>query len=113
MMQGGTATDALIYDLFHMKTRFRRAKAEFAIAKQEKKVEKRLPYLVQARQDLKEALDPGNDDTSATAIEACKKMLLEVSKELHQTKVTFLNEKENRSHADWDYQVLVYRSLCH
>ena len=76
-----------------MKTRFRRTKAELAIAKQEKKVEKRLPYLVQVRKDLNEAMDPRNDDTSAAAIEACKKMLLEVSKELNQTKITFLTNK--------------------
>jgi len=109
---GQTATEALIYDRFHEKTRIRRAKAELAIAKEKETVDKRIPYLVQAEKDLNEVMDWEDDSTSSAAKDACKKMLLEVKEELNRTKVAFLEEEEKRSDMDWEYRVVLYRSYC-
>lgn len=99
-----TATDALIIDADHDKSRIRRAKAELSLYKEK---EESLPYLVQARHDLKEVLK--NPRASAVASETARTLL---------DKADDFFEKERQKCAegspgsDFDMRVRSLDSVC-
>ncbi len=103
----GRATDALVLDCDHAKSRIRRAKAELAIYKQQHS----LPYLAQACHDLEEVLtdaDPGPNH-GTLAIETAQKLLHEV-KELLEIERQKMAEESPQT--NFDLLVRIYKSKC-
>ena len=106
----GRATDALVLDSYHAKSRIRRAKAELAIYKQKGS----LCSLAQACHDLEEVLTGADDgsgglDHAKIAIETAQKLLHEAKEflEIERHKMA-----EDRPQADFDLLVRLYKSKC-
>ena len=102
-----TATDALVYLNQHKKSRIRRSKAQFAIAKQRgDKLENNLRYIVQARTDL---MALHRVRVSAAASEIFKTMFPEVNEECARIKVDIWDKRPN---FDYDTFVCTYQKKC-
>jgi hypothetical protein len=99
---GSMATDALMLDASHEKTRIRRAKAELALHKEGSFIS-----LIQANLDLQEVLDGPNP--SAAAIDKANKLLKEVNSELDREEKRMLSKNPN---ADWAFIVRQMKVTC-
>ena len=98
------ATDALILDSDHEKTRIRRAKAELALYRNEKEI---LPYLVQAKHDLEEVLD--SPFSSKNGCEAAQILLEETNELIENERKKFEEESPD---GNFDLGVRVIKSKC-
>jgi len=98
------ATDALIIDDTHAKTRIRRAKAEIALYK---KARKGLAYLAQADRDIREVV---TNFLSKSDIEAVQN--------LHRDEISFYLDQERRKtvkenpNTNFDFTLRVLQSKC-
>ncbi len=108
----GRATDALVLDNDHAKSRIRRAKAELAIYQQQEQGS--LPYLAQACHDLEEVLTGADDgpcgpDHTKIAIEVAQELL-------HETNLLLEIEREKMAEespqTNFDLLVRIYKSKC-
>ena len=95
---GCTATDALMFDNNHEKSRLRRAKAELAIAG--------LPYLVQAQVDLQEIVE---NLYSKAGVKEAKELLNQLDEILDMEKKSKLNQDPD---FDYDFYVRMLKSRC-
>ena len=100
-MEAGTvATNALLFDNSHEKSRMRRAKAELAIAG--------APYLVQALVDLEELV---SEHYSSAGVKQAKELLPQVKEVIEMEKETMKRTKD-ATDEDWDMYVRTLRSRC-
>jgi tetratricopeptide (TPR) repeat protein len=99
---GQTATDALLLDSGHAKSRMRRAKAELAIAG--------ASHLLQAQIDLEEIVNNDGDQKSREGIKQAKEYLEQLD-EILQMEKTALLEKHGSDY-DWDLYVRMMKSKC-
>ena len=95
---GCTATDALMFDNNHEKSRLRRAKAELAIAG--------LPHLVQAQVDLQEIVE---NLYSKAGVKEAKELLNQLDEILDMEKKCKLNQNPD---FDYDFYVRMLKSRC-
>lgn len=99
---GQAATNALLLDSGHEKSRLRRAKAELAIAG--------APRLIQAQVDLEEIVNNADDQKSREGIKQAKEYL-ELLDEVLQMEKTALLEKHGSDY-DWDLYVRSMKATC-
>lgn len=97
-----TATDALLFDGDHEKTRIRRAKAELAFFLQGKS----LAHLVQARFDLQNVIDC---HTTSTGIDKARKLKKEADSLLEKEMIKY---REENPTGDFDIKVRFLNSTC-
>jgi len=102
---GQAATDALLFENGHEKSRMRRAKAALAIAG--------APYLLQAQVDLEEI---ANDEEgqqqqhSRAGVKQAKEYLEQLEEVLEMEKTTLL--EKHGSDYDWDLYVRMMKAKC-
>ena len=96
---GKTATDALVLDNSHEKSRMRRVKAELGLAG--------APQLIQAKLDLEEII---NVHYSKAGVQQANEYLEEVNKLLEMEKQMFA--KAHPESEDWDFFVRLVSSKC-
>jgi len=99
------ATDALILDSDHEKSRIRRAKAELELYKID---QGSLMYLVQAKHDLEEVLN--SPDSSNIGRKTSRTLLVQTKELLDRERQRY--EEESRPETDFKFDVLWLRSLC-
>lgn len=99
------ATDALILDSDHEKSRIRRAKAELELYKIDRES---LAYLVQAKHDLEEVLN--SSDSSISGHRTSKTLLVQTHELLDRERQRY--EEESRPDTDFKFDVLLLRSKC-
>ncbi|GFH50162.1 hypothetical protein CTEN210_06638 [Chaetoceros tenuissimus] len=100
---GQAATDALVYDGNHEKSRLRRAKAEIFLYEEDPG----LHFIVQAKSDLDDILD--DPDSSRQAQESAEVLLKQVTEYLEEEKRKML---EKNPQTDFDFAVRIWKINC-
>lgn len=95
---GDTATEALMFDGSHEKSRLRRAKAELAIAG--------APHLIQAQRDLNEIVE---NKVSKAGVNEAKEYLEQLDELLRMERKALEDKKPD---SDWDFYVRLLKSKC-
>ena len=95
---GAAATDALMFNCSHEKSRLRRAKAEMAIAG--------VYYLVQAKVDLESILE---EKGSKAGLKQAKEYLEELEELLEMEKKKYEKKKPD---SDWNLYIQILRAKC-
>lgn len=105
---GQIATQALLLDSGHEKSRIRRAKAEIVLAAAGD-IKKKSHYLVQAWVDIQTILEDRPIPASASGVSTALKMKQDVENRLKKAKKRYLAEHPK---ADWELVVRVDKSTC-
>lgn len=103
-----SATDALLLDGGHEKSRIRRAKAELVLGKQEG-TGKSVGIFVQANVDLEDVLRNDSGTSTDAGIKTAQTLLKDVNRCLKTAKDEYLQKNPD---TDWDFWVRQLSSTC-